>query len=149
MITVTPHEDNLRLLHESFTQAIVDVAVGIRLHLELFGDRAVQTIKNQPPQGHPPGGPHPGPGELPVFGRHAYIDRTGYLSQSITSHRLGDRRLQIMASAPYAEDVEYGTPRSRPYPFFWPVVHELEPTFEPAIGQAVEDALIDLQQALA
>lgn len=105
--------------------------------LRWMGNTASERLK----QGHPPGGPHPGPGELPVYGTHAYIDRTGWLTASmgftLEPYRTWDPKtgtasalptLYIFATAPHADAVEWGVPgHSRPYPFFWPLIEELLP----------------------
>lgn len=80
---------------------------------------------------HPPGGPHPPKGELPVYGKHRYIDRTGQLSGSIgfkvTPWQARQAVVAVFALAPYASTVEHGHPRARPYPFFWPTFYEFLP----------------------
>lgn len=59
-----------------------------------------------------------------------YINRTYYLTTSIGYDvvKLGAEiwRLRMFAPPFYAEAVEYGTPRSRAYPFFWPAVYGFE-----------------------
>ncbi len=75
-------------------------------------------------EGHPPGG-HPA----------QYEDRTGLLTASVgwsieampswnpaTGSAAKLPSLYVFAKAPYADLVEYGTPKSRAYPFFWPAV---------------------------
>jgi hypothetical protein len=102
--------------------------------LARLGAAAVETMKS----GHPPGGPHPPDGEMPVYGDHAYIDRTGWLTDSIGMEFEPPGQwdptagpapplptLWLFATAPYADAVESGTPHSRPYPFFWPTVEDL------------------------
>lgn len=90
--------------------------------LREWGESVVTKIV----EGHPPGGPHPAPGEMPQYGIHAYIDRSGRLTRSVgytvEVWREGVTTLTVFAMMPYADLVEFGTPRSRPYPFFWPVI---------------------------
>lgn len=93
-------------------------------------------------EGHPPGGPHPPAGVQPEYGQHAYIDRTGRLTRSVghTVEAWSSRTitLTVFATMPYAELVEYGTPRSRPYPFFWPVIWERLPQLESDLQVALD-----------
>jgi hypothetical protein len=105
--------------------------------LRWLGETAVERMK----EGHPPGGPHPSPGETPVYGDHAYIDRTQWLTDSIgftleplkswdpaTGTASTMPTLFLFATAPYASAVEYGVPgHSRANPFFWPTIEELLP----------------------
>lgn len=114
--------------------------------LEWFGKTVTTEMKEQPPLGHPPGGPHPlSRDEQPVFGEHAYIDRTGYLTRSIgytidlwQGHRAV---VSVFALAPHADAVEFGTMRSRPYPFFWPVFNKYLPQLEERLHEAAERAV--------
>lgn len=116
--------------------------------LQWLGETAVEKMK----EGHPPGGPHPGPGELPVYGEHAYIDRTQWLTDSIgysiepystwdptTGTASALPTLLIFATAPHADAVEYGVPgHSRPYSFFWPTVEELLPVAAARIADLMD-----------
>jgi hypothetical protein len=78
---------------------------------------------------------------MPVYGKNAYIDRTGWLTSSV-GYSLESMpswdpsqgtapafpTLTIYATAPHADAVEYGVPgHSRPYPFFFPLLYELLP----------------------
>lgn len=70
-----------------------------------------------------------------------YINRTWNLTNSTTSttdhDQLEDRiRTTFRADTDYAEAVEFGTPRSRPYPFFWMEVRRFE---EEALERATEN----------
>jgi hypothetical protein len=102
-----------------------------------------ETVVTKITEGHPPGGPHPDLStEMPVYGQHAYIDRTGRLTRSVgfTVEVWTERvtTLTVFALMPYAESVEFGTPRSRPYPFFWPVIWEYLPRLDLQLAQDVE-----------
>lgn len=70
-----------------------------------------------------------------------YINRTWNLTNTIefkVQPFVSDMaRLELAANAAYAYDIENGTSRSQPYPFFWQEVYQVE-----------NDALADLQQAL-
>jgi hypothetical protein len=105
--------------------------------LRWFGEQAVTIMK----EAHPPGGPHPAMGELPVYPAHKYIDRSGWLTDSIgftlepfqvwepgAGSAPALPTLTIFATAPYAVAVEYGVPgHSRPFSFFWPTIERLLP----------------------
>lgn len=116
----------------------VQIQVRIADTLRVWAEATVQKIN----EGHPPGGPHPLPGEMPVYGEHAYIDRTGRLTRSVgyTVEKWSERTVTctIFATMPYAELVEYGTPRSRPYPFFWPVIWARVPLLETALQEMMD-----------
>jgi hypothetical protein len=121
--------DNVRRF-ANYRNELIDV-------LKWLGETAVEKMR----ENHPPGGPHPGPGETPVYGEHAYIDRTQWLTDSIaytleawapwdpksgTASALPT--LTIVATAPHADAVEFGVPgHSRAYPFFWNSIEELLP----------------------
>lgn len=116
--------------------------------LRRLGERATLEMH----AGHPPGGPHPGPGETPQYHEHAYIDRTGWLTESVGFHieqvfpwdpstgaapRLPT--LLVYATAPYAEAVEHGVPgHSRAYPFFWPSIYHESDIAEHELGALIE-----------
>lgn len=101
-----------------------------------FGEEVTKRMK----EGHPPGGPWPAPGAMPEPGKHAYIDRTGWLTDSIgfslEAMPTWDLRgtapalptLMVFATAPHAAAIEYGVPgHSRPFPFFYFHIFELVP----------------------
>ena len=105
---------------------------------------------------HPPGGPHPAAGDMPIYGKHRYIDRTGILTGSI-GYRVTPWTAQkalcaVFAVAPYASLVEYGHPANargpaaRPYPFFWPSFYmylaALMVNLQLASDRAFEDAAL-------
>lgn len=116
--------------------------------LRWFGETAVETMKS----GHPPGGPHPPDGEMPAYGENAYIDRSGWLTDSIAytlepfqtwSPSDGSASalptLTIVATAPYADAIEFGVPgRARPYPFFWPTITVLLPEAMSRLADVME-----------
>lgn len=76
---------------------------------------------------------------------HAYTDRTGNLTRSMgyEAHPLvyGKGVLILFANMWYAEAVEYGTPRSRPYPYFWPKIYQLLPVLWPELQKAVDGSI--------
>lgn len=113
--------------------------------MEWFGKTVTEEMVNQPPFGHPWGGPHPGAGEQPVFGQHAFIDHSGYLARSIgyTIELWQGQRavISVFATAPYADAVEFGTTHSRAYPFFWPVFMKYLPQLEGRMQEAAERAI--------
>lgn len=113
--------------------------------MEWFGKTVTQEMKDQPPLGHPPGGPHPQGGAEPVFGQDAYIDQTGYLTRSIgytvSLWQAHHAVLAVFATAPYADAVEFGTTHSRAYPFFWPVFTKYLPQLEERMQEAAERAI--------
>lgn len=116
--------------------------------LDWFGASATKEMR----QGHPPGGPHPNPGEMPIFGDHRYIDRTGQLTRSIgySVEQWNNFKaiVLVFAMAPYAEKVEQGEPnKSRPYPFFYPVFYKYLPILMARIPAAVERAFADAIKA--
>ena len=112
--------------------------------LKQGGETIVATMK----EGHPPGGPWPdhlGPrGKLPRWPMHKFIDRTGALTRSMgySVESWTGRTLQLngFATAKHADSVEYGTPRSRPDPFFWPSVYKVLPTLQTKVQAAVAQA---------
>lgn len=101
-------------------------------------------------EGHPPGGPHPPAGVQPEYGQHAYIDRTGQLTRSVgyTIEAWAERTvtLTVFATMPYAELVEYGTPRSRAYPFFWPVIWDRVPVLEGMLAAEIARVLEEFSE---
>lgn len=90
--------------------------------------------------------------ELERFGRivtqemiqtHTFQNITGRLERSIgyTVEQYGTSiMLNLFAMAPYAQAVEEGTPTSRPYPFFFPVLYKYLPDLLPALQRAVNEA---------
>jgi len=89
--------------------------------------------------------------ELEWFGRtvtdemvadHSFQNITGQLERSIgytiESWNLGTIQANVFAMAPYAQAVEDGTPSSRPYPFFWPVIYKYLPVFQERLQRAVD-----------
>ena len=60
-----------------------------------------------------------------------YVNRTWYLTNSITfdTQLMSEKteRLRVFTPAFYAGMVEYGTARSKAYPFFWIEIYGLEP----------------------
>lgn len=143
-ITVTPEAQELI---RQLDAALAVIRAGIPHRIAQFGEDTVTQIRAQPPFGHPPGGPHPDDhGQLPIFGEHAYIDRTGELTRSIGAEAT-ERQVRIMATSDHADAVEYGVPgRSRPYPFFWPVIWAREPEFEPFVGEVIVRALEEVAE---
>lgn len=111
--------------------------------LEAFGVVTTEQMKRN----HPPGGPHPPAGQMPVFGQHAYIDRTGRLTASIGYHVEGWSNFKalivVFAAESYAQAVEEGTYRSRPYPFFYPVFYANVPMLMEKLAQATYLALAE------
>jgi hypothetical protein len=76
---------------------------------------------------------------------HPYIDRTGVLTRSVgysvESWRGKFLVVNVFATATYAEAVEYGTSRSRPYPFLFPKFYkyldELQQRLQIAVNAAI------------
>lgn len=64
---------------------------------------------------------------------HPYMDRTGNLTQSIQQGVIvildDGVDATVEARQPYASYVEFGTARSKPYPFMWPAVAAHQQTF--------------------
>lgn len=89
--------------------------------------------------------------ELEWFGRtvtdemvadHTFQNITGQLERSIgytvESWSAGTIQANVFAMAPYAQAVEEGTPTSRPYPFFWPVIYKYLPVLQDRLQKAVD-----------
>lgn len=74
-----------------------------------------------------------------------YVNRTWNLTRSIAYDVRdvggGVQQLRMYTPVWYAELVEFGTPRSRAYPFFWPAVHGLEDTARDRVIKAFLGAL--------
>lgn len=94
--------------------------------------------------------------ELEAFGRlvthemietHTFQNITGQLERSIgysvEAWRGNAIVLNIYALASYAQEVEEGTPNSRPYPFFWPAIYTHLPELEPRLRTAVTTVLAE------
>ena len=75
---------------------------------------------------------------------HTFQNITFRLEKSIgftvESWQADTIQANIFAMAPYAQAVEEGTPTSRPYPFFWPVIYKWLPELETRLAAAVESA---------
>lgn len=69
-----------------------------------------------------------------------YVNRTWYLTTTIgydvAQITGGTTRVRMYSPASYAEAVEFGTPRSAPYPFFWIEVYGLQPMAEARLATA-------------
>jgi hypothetical protein len=116
-----------------------DYLINVERDLRWFGEHVTARMR----EGHPPGGPHPGPPpDMPVFGQHAYIDRSGYLTRSIgftvESWSSFHAAVVVFATSPYADVIEHGSPHSRPYPFFWPNFYAQVPYLVDRIRITVE-----------
>jgi hypothetical protein len=78
---------------------------------------------------------------------HPYQDRTGNLTSSIgftvEVWKNNTAQLNIYATATYADEVEYGTSKSKAYPFLFPKLYEFLPTLQPALAIAAERAIRD------
>lgn len=79
-----------------------------------------------------------------------YINRTWNLTTSITTelHPWVNQfvQLELRADAPYAFDIENGTPRNQPYPFFWQEVYQLEADIMPDLQQALDEAVLAITE---
>jgi hypothetical protein len=79
---------------------------------------------------------------------HPYQDRTGELTRSIgftvESWAMNRIQVNVFATATYAEAVEFGTSKSRPYPFLFPKFYlhldELQFRIQAAVNKAIADA---------
>jgi hypothetical protein len=76
---------------------------------------------------------------------HPYIDRTGELTRSIgyTVESWRGRILQVnvFATASYAEAVEYGTARSRAYPYLFPKFYQYLDALQAKLKVSVNAAI--------
>jgi hypothetical protein len=76
---------------------------------------------------------------------HPYIDRTGGLTRSVgytvESWRGRFIQVNVFATMPYAEAVEYGTSRSRPYAFLFPKFYKYLGELQQRLQIAVNAAL--------
>jgi hypothetical protein len=77
---------------------------------------------------------------------HTFQNITGRLERSIgytvESWSAGTVQANVFAMAPYAQAVEEGTPTSRPYPFFWPVIYKYLPELQERLQKAVTAAFV-------
>ena len=76
---------------------------------------------------------------------HPYKDHTGHLTQSIqpgtiTLEKKGNIRAVIEVRQPYASYVEFGTSRSKPYPFLVPALIGNQGEFRRRITEAFRGA---------
>jgi len=102
------------------TRALDDLCAAIKVDAEAalhwYGRMATSEMKSQ----------H----EADAHDIQRYVNRTWNLTRSIAYdvQRLSGETIRLRMYTPtwYAEPVEFGTPRSRAYPFFWPAVHGLE-----------------------
>lgn len=75
---------------------------------------------------------------------HPYTDRTTNLTQSIQQGpvEVSDKKISgvVEARMEYASFVEFGTSRSKPYPFMLPALLQNLPTFRASIQAAIKRA---------
>lgn len=111
--------------------------------LDWFGQAVVEKMKEH----HPPGGPHPPAGAMPVYGKHRYIDRTGQLTGGlgyrVTPWTPRTALVAVFAVAPYSDLVEHGHPGARPYPFFWPSFYMYLPLLMIRLQASADRAFAD------
>ncbi len=150
-LTLTGIDETAKYVEDTHKLALLAVAK----ELEWGGAAMVATMR----EGHPPGGPHPEDGmdskvratygrlvdgPLPKWPLQKYYDRTGQLTRSlghsVESWNGRTVTLKVFATARHADSVEYGTPRSRPYPFFWPSIYKHMPELETRVKTAVTTA---------
>lgn len=96
----------------SIDQLLVDIQKGQEAALEWYGKTATDEMREQ----------H----DRDAHEIQRYINRTYYLTTSIgydVEKAGGSWRVRMFAPPYYAEAVEFGTPRSRAYPFFWVEVY--------------------------
>lgn len=118
MLTYTPRD--LSSVFRSLDRLVADVQEAPAKALEWYGDTATKRMKaNHDRSAH---------------AIQRYVNRTWYLTTTIafdvTRISGGQSRLRMFAPPTYAEAVEFGTPRSAPYPFFWIEVYGVQPAAE-------------------
>jgi hypothetical protein len=98
---------------QSIDRLLADIQTGQESALEWYGKTATDQMKEQ----------H----DRDAHAIQRYVNRTYYLSTSIGYDvaRVSDGMWRVRMFAPpfYAEAVEYGTPKSAAYPFFWVEVY--------------------------
>lgn len=101
---------------DAIDRLIAEMQVVPRVPLERYGKDATDAMKDQ----------H----ERDAHAIQRYVNRTYYLTTSIgyeVQRVASDTwRLRMFAPPSYAEAVEYGTPKSAAYPFFWLAVYGFE-----------------------
>lgn len=78
---------------------------------------------------------------------HPYTDRTGNLTASvhwkIVNARTNAVSLHIGSEISYADSVEFGTTRTRPYPFIYPKIYQHLPVLSVYLSKALTEAFDD------
>ena len=128
MLVITPGD--LRPTLASIERLIDEVQEVPRVPLARYGANATAAMKER----------H----DADAHAIQRYINRTYYLSTTIgyeVQRTHADQwRLRMFAPPFYAELVEYGTPKSAPYPFFWIEVYGFEPAAIADLTKAFMDA---------
>lgn len=129
MITITPVDYSGTLA--AIDSLVATIQVLPKEPLERYGKTATDEMKEQ----------H----DRDAHAIQRYVNRTYYLTTSIgwdvARVSGGSWRLRMYAPPFYAEAVEYGTPKSAAYPFFWVEVYGHQPAALADMTKAFMDAL--------